>query len=271
MFTHLSPHSALHLCFIFCGQRTGKYRQPKGVCAISTDFCLRFKHWDYILGGQKREGEEKLRCIDSKKFLYALALDYFLKRHWNSGTILAGNNGTVKQSVGVCSVNFVKENYDKNIFINDLNTNINMQYCWQYIGSKIKKNYRKLPKSQNFFLNWQKKRQNIIDLVFFLMQQFCFLHQQHTVSTVWTWWVCARGRETEKVRVSVICWCVCVCVWAHACRRLSVSVASVSYMRGDADLKLWGEYLLYNTYVSARLQVYLKQQYKLQSNTSEAK
>lgn len=132
MFTHLSPHSALHLCFIFCGQRIGKYRQPKGVCAISTDFCLRFKHWDYILGGQKREGEEKGRCIDSKKFLYALALDYFLKRHWNPGTILAGNNGTVKQSVGVCSVNFVKENYDKNIFINDLNT-INMQYCWQYI------------------------------------------------------------------------------------------------------------------------------------------
>lgn len=61
---------------------------------------------------------------------------------------------------------------------------------------------------------------------------------------------------------------VCVCVstrvqaFVSQCRKCQLH---------DADLKLWGEYLLYNTYVSARLQVYLKQQYKLQSKTSEAK
>lgn len=212
MFTHLSPHSALHLCFIFCGQRTGKYRQPKGVCVISTDFCLRFKHWDYILGGQKREGEEKGQCIDSKKFLYALALVYFLKRHWNSGTILAGNNGTVKQSVGVCSVNFVKENYDKNIFINDLNTNINMQYCWQYIGSKIKK-LPQTTKISEFLFKLTKKETKYYRLSLFFNAAVLFstpaAHSEHSLDLVS---VCKRERDRESESVSYMLVRVCVCV-----------------------------------------------------------
>lgn len=81
MFTHLSTHSALHLCFLFCGQHTGKYMRPKGVCTISTDFCLRFKHWDFIPGGQNREREEEGRWVECQKFQYALALDCFVERH----------------------------------------------------------------------------------------------------------------------------------------------------------------------------------------------
>lgn len=44
IFTPPQAHKGPYLSFKFCGQH--KYRQPGGVCVISTDFCIWFNSWD---------------------------------------------------------------------------------------------------------------------------------------------------------------------------------------------------------------------------------